>query len=124
VYAVFSADQILAALNHDPTLNPEADALLNLSPSSFRQCQPAPPQTAKDAAGAAAYFVCDVRGMAAVLRGRPFFSAATFTVCSCGAQMSGRMQQHAQLCMQTIYLVSYEASPAVCHGSSAAHLAY
>jgi hypothetical protein len=55
VYPVFSADQILAALN------PAAgQGLLNLGPSSFRQCQPAPPQTAKDATGAAAYFVCDV----------------------------------------------------------------
>jgi hypothetical protein len=55
VYPVFSADQILAALN------PAAgQAALNLGPSSFRQCQPAPPQTAKDARGAAAYFVCDV----------------------------------------------------------------
>eukprot|EP00882_Tetradesmus_deserticola_P021894 GHRQ01023730.1.p1 GENE.GHRQ01023730.1~~GHRQ01023730.1.p1 ORF type:complete len:135 (+),score=25.27 GHRQ01023730.1:196-600(+) len=55
VYAVFSADQILAALY--PAADREA---LNLSPGSFRQCQPAPPQSSKDAAGAAAYFVCDV----------------------------------------------------------------
>lgn len=55
VYAVFSADQILAALN--PAADMEA---LKLSPSSFRQCQPAPPQASLDAAGAAAYFVCDV----------------------------------------------------------------
>ncbi|WIA35755.1 hypothetical protein OEZ86_004151 [Tetradesmus obliquus] len=61
VYAVFSADQILAALNPtlDSELNPELGSALNLGPSSLRQCQPAPPQTAKDAAGAAAYFVCD-----------------------------------------------------------------
>lgn len=67
VYAVFSADQILAALNPtlDSELNPELGSALNLGPSSLRQCQPAPPQTAKDAAGAAAYFVCDVSAAAA-----------------------------------------------------------
>lgn len=54
VYGVFSADQILAALE------PGYKEALNLSPRSFRQCQPAAPQTVKDAAGNAAYFVCDV----------------------------------------------------------------
>ncbi|KAF8057896.1 coq6 [Scenedesmus sp. PABB004] len=51
LYAVFTADQVLAAL--------PAEAREGLTPASFAQCQPAPPQNAADAQGGAAYFVCD-----------------------------------------------------------------
>lgn len=52
VYAVFSANQVLAAL--------PAEQRGGLSPGSFKQCAAAPPQLEADAAGTVAYFVCDV----------------------------------------------------------------
>lgn len=54
VYAVFSANQVLAAL--------PAEQRGGLSPGSFKQCAAAPPQLEEDAAGNVVYFVCDVSG--------------------------------------------------------------
>jgi hypothetical protein len=52
VYAVYSANQILEAL--------PVEQRGGLGAGSFKQCAAAPPQLATDAAGNAAYFVCDV----------------------------------------------------------------
>jgi hypothetical protein len=56
VYAVFSADQILAAL--------PGEQRRGLAATNFKQCGAAPPQWDADAAGNAAYFVCDVSAQA------------------------------------------------------------
>lgn len=52
VYGVFSADQILASM--------PPEQRKGLSAASFKQCAAAPPQLEADAAGSAAYLVCDV----------------------------------------------------------------
>jgi hypothetical protein len=53
VYAVFTSDQILAAL-------PKA-AQQGLDPANIRQCQPAVPQQGSDVQAGIVAFVCEVR---------------------------------------------------------------